>query len=58
LGNTLYALGSLLVVEVYLYRIAYPSPKNFKFGSNLFRTPGLAEITYMSKKTELPDFET
>jgi hypothetical protein len=57
LETTLNALGSLLIVEVYLYRIAYPSPKNFKFGTSLFRTPSLAEPLYLSKG-ELPDFET
>lgn len=55
LENVLHALGSLLVLESYLYQLAYPSPQNTRFGANLLRVPGMAEPLYMTKGS-LPDF--
>ena len=55
LKNTLYALGSLLILESYLYKLAYPLPSSYRFGTTLLRAPGLAEYIYYPKGT-LPDF--
>ena len=55
LKNTLYALGSLLILESYLYKLAYPAPSSYRFGTTLLRVPELAEHIYYPKGT-LPDF--
>lgn len=55
LENVLHALGSLLILESYLYQEAYPKPHNIRYGSNLLRVPGLGEPVFMTKG-HLPDF--
>jgi hypothetical protein len=57
LEHTLHALGSLLILESYLYCLAYPAPQNIKFGTKLIRVPGLAE-PLLAQSGKLPDFES
>lgn len=57
LEHTLHALGSLLILESYLYCLAYPAPQNIQFGTKLIRVPGLAEPLY-AQSGKLPDFES
>ncbi len=55
LEHTLNALGSLLILESYLYRLAYPTPDSIRIGTSLIRIPGMGEPMYLDKGT-LPDF--
>lgn len=57
LKNTLYALSSLLILEAYLYKKAYPYPSSMRIGTKLLRTPGLGEAFFYSD-TDLPDFQS
>ena len=52
--NTLYALGSLLVLELYMYGTINPSCLNRKGGSILLRAPGMVELMYVQPEEDLP----
>lgn len=56
LKNTLNSMGALLILESYLYKLAYPNHTGIRFGTSLMRVPGLAERAYFPKGT-LPDFD-
>ena len=52
--NTLYALASLLILELYLYGTINPSCKARKGGSLLLRAPGMVELMYVQPEEDLP----
>lgn len=54
LENVLSALGSLLIFEVYLYKLAYKSNSGIRYGTILLSVPEMAESGFL-KKGELPD---
>ena len=56
LKNTLDALGALLILEAYLYKLVYKTNNSARFGTSLLRFPGLAEAYYIPNGN-LPDFE-
>jgi len=55
LKNVLYALGSLIIIESYLYKTVYGEKHGIRYGTSLLRIPGLAESIYYPKG-KLPDF--
>ena len=57
LKNSLYALGGLLILEVYLYKIAYKNNSAIRYGTTLMRVPGMAEAGYMQKDDLLTQIE-
>jgi hypothetical protein len=52
--NVLYALASLLILELYLYGTINPSCKNRKGGAILLRSPGMVELMYVQPEEDLP----
>jgi hypothetical protein len=54
LNNTLYALVSLLILEVYLYKIAFKDKSGIRYGTTLMRVPEMAESGYV-QVGNLPD---
>lgn len=56
LENVLYALGSLMILESYLYKLALPDERYARFGTTLLRVPGMAEVTHLVHGA-LPDFK-
>jgi hypothetical protein len=55
LKNVLDSLGSLLIIETYLYKISFKNISGIRYGTTLLRLPELAEAVYLPKGT-LPDF--
>ena len=52
--NTLYALASLLLLDLYLYGTINPSCMARKEGTILLRAPGMVELIYCQPEEDLP----
>ena len=54
----MYALSSLLILEVYFYKIVFKDISSIRYGSKILKTPGMAESGYVQKGTLQYVFES